>query len=104
MFYLIIYVRKLKNHLYLMRLLTINNIVLYIKLHHQLNTIKIHSYISNLFKYATFYIKPHSVHNLLFIYYLLFLVRGPRQRRNGMTNHPFKNWRPYCPPLSLIPV
>ena len=41
MFYLIIYVRKQKYHLYLMRLLTNNNIVLYIKLHHhQLNTIK----------------------------------------------------------------
>jgi len=34
MFYLIIYIRKKKNHLYLMRLLTIINIVLYIKLHH----------------------------------------------------------------------
>jgi len=33
MFYLIIYVRKQKKHLYLMRLLTINNI----KLHHYLN-------------------------------------------------------------------
>ena len=32
--YLIIYIRKKKNHLYLMRLLTIINIVLYIKLHH----------------------------------------------------------------------
>ena len=40
MFYLIIYVRKQKNHLYLMKLLANNNIVLYIKLHHQLNTIK----------------------------------------------------------------
>jgi len=39
MVYLIIYVRKQKNQLYLMRLLTINNIVLYIKLHHSLNII-----------------------------------------------------------------
>jgi len=30
MFYLIIYVKKQKKHLYLMRLLTINNIILYI--------------------------------------------------------------------------